>query len=36
MRVAIPLLPQYVFMAWYIVKHKDNFTITREYAGLGM
>jgi len=37
---AIPLLPQcifmawclisngYIFMAWYIVKHRDNFTFT--------
>jgi hypothetical protein len=22
---AIPLLTQYVFMAWYLVKHRDNF-----------
>jgi len=28
MRGAIPLLPQYVFMAWCLVKHKDNFTFT--------
>jgi hypothetical protein len=26
MRVAIPPLPQYVFMAWCLVKHRDNFT----------
>jgi hypothetical protein len=23
-----PPLPQYVFMAWYLVKHRDNFTFT--------
>jgi len=23
---AILLLPQYVFMAWFLVKHRDNFT----------
>jgi len=28
MRGAIPLLPQYIFMAWYLVKHKDRFTIS--------
>jgi len=27
MRGAIPP-PQYVFMAWYLVKHRDNFTFT--------
>jgi hypothetical protein len=26
MRGDIPPLPQYVFMVWYLVKHKDNFT----------
>jgi hypothetical protein len=26
MRGAIPPLPEYVFMAWCIVKHRDNFT----------
>jgi hypothetical protein len=26
MRGAISLLPQYVFMAWGLVKHRDNFT----------
>jgi hypothetical protein len=26
MRWAIPPLPQYVFMAWCLVKHRDNFT----------
>jgi hypothetical protein len=25
---AIPPLPQYVFMAWCLVKHRDNFTFT--------
>jgi hypothetical protein len=28
MRGAIPPLPQYVFMAWCLVKHKENFTCT--------
>jgi hypothetical protein len=28
MRGAIPLLPQYSFMAWCLVKHRDNFTFT--------
>jgi hypothetical protein len=23
---AIPQLPQYIFMAWCLVKHRDNFT----------
>jgi len=27
MRRAIPPLPQYVFMAWCLDKHKDNFTL---------
>jgi len=27
-RAAITLLPQYVFMAWCLVKHRDNFTFT--------
>jgi len=26
MRGAIPLLSQYVFMAWCLVKHRENFT----------
>jgi hypothetical protein len=26
MRRVIPPLPQYIFMAWYLVKHRDNFT----------
>jgi hypothetical protein len=25
---AIPPLPQYVFIAWCLVKHRDNFTFT--------
>jgi len=25
---ATHLLPQYAFMAWYLFKHKDNFTFT--------
>jgi hypothetical protein len=25
---AIPPLPQYVFMAWCLVKHRDNFNFT--------
>jgi hypothetical protein len=29
MHGAIPPLPQYVFMAWYLVKHRDNFTFLR-------
>jgi hypothetical protein len=28
MRGAIPPPPQYVFMAWCLVKHRDNFTFT--------
>jgi hypothetical protein len=28
MRVAISPIPQYVFMAWCLVKHRDNFTFT--------
>jgi hypothetical protein len=28
MRGAIPQLPQYAFMAWCLVKHRDNFTFT--------
>jgi len=28
MRGAIPQLPQCIFMAWYLVKHRDNFTFT--------
>jgi hypothetical protein len=25
---AIPPLPQYVFMAWGLIKHRDSFTFT--------
>jgi len=28
MRGAIPLLRQYVFMAWCLAKNRDNFTFT--------
>jgi len=28
MHGAIPPLPQYIFMAWRLVKHRDNFTFT--------
>jgi hypothetical protein len=28
MRGAIPPFPQYVFIAWCLVKHRDNFTFT--------
>jgi hypothetical protein len=28
MREATPPLPQYAFMAWCSVKHRDNFTFT--------
>jgi hypothetical protein len=31
MRGAIPPLPQYAFMAWYLAKHRDNFTFTFLY-----
>jgi hypothetical protein len=31
MRGAIPLLPQYAFMAWCLVKHRDYFTFTLYY-----
>jgi hypothetical protein len=27
MSEAIPPLPQYAFMAWYLVTHRDNFTL---------
>jgi len=33
-RGAIPPLPQYVFMAWYLVKHRDNFTFTFTFTRL--
>jgi len=28
MRGAIPLLPQYIFVAWCFAKQRDNFTFT--------
>jgi hypothetical protein len=28
MRGALPPLPPYLFMAWCLVKHRDNFTFT--------
>jgi hypothetical protein len=28
MRGAIPPLPQYIFIAWCLVKHGDSFTFT--------
>jgi hypothetical protein len=28
MRGAIPLLPSYVFMVWWLTEHRDNFTVT--------
>jgi hypothetical protein len=33
MRGAIPPLPHYVFMAWFLVKHRDNFTYTCNFMG---
>jgi hypothetical protein len=33
MRVAIPPFLQYVFMAWCLVKQRDNFTFT--FLGVG-
>jgi hypothetical protein len=33
MRVVLPPLPQYVFMARCSVKHRDNFTFTSEANG---
>jgi hypothetical protein len=30
---AIPPLPQYVFIAWCLVKHRDNFTV-KIYGGV--
>jgi hypothetical protein len=34
MRGPIPPLPQYVFMAWCLVKHRDNFTLPLPYLTL--
>jgi hypothetical protein len=36
MRGAIPSLPQYVFMAWCLVKHRDSFTFTKNKVGRKM
>jgi hypothetical protein len=30
---AVPPLHQYTFMAWYLVKHRDNFTFIRKKGG---
>jgi hypothetical protein len=32
MRGVIPPFPQYVFVAWCLVKHRDNFTFTMGYG----
>jgi len=29
MRADVPQLPQYVFMEWYLDKHRGNFTLNR-------
>jgi hypothetical protein len=34
MRGAIPPLPQYVFMVWYLVKHRDNCTFYMRQRGV--
>jgi len=31
MRGAVTTLPKYVFMAWYLVKRRDNFTFYTSY-----
>jgi hypothetical protein len=31
---AIPPFHQYVFMAWYLVKHKENFTFLTEHHAM--
>jgi hypothetical protein len=33
MRGAIPPLPKYAFMAWCLVKHRDNFTFLQALEG---
>jgi hypothetical protein len=33
MREDIPPLPQNVFMAWCLVKHRDKFTFTKQQKG---
>jgi hypothetical protein len=30
---SIPPLPQYAFMAWCLVNHRDNFTFYKVYEG---
>jgi hypothetical protein len=32
MRGVIPALPRYAFMAWCLVKHRDNFTFYLYFA----
>jgi hypothetical protein len=34
MRGVIPLLPQYAFMAWCLIKHKDYITLNVHYSGV--
>jgi hypothetical protein len=38
--MALHLIKEYTFMAWYLVKHRDNFTFTFDarliYTLLGM
>jgi hypothetical protein len=34
MREAIPPLPEYVFMEWCLVKHRNNFTLSRRIGGV--
>jgi hypothetical protein len=36
MRGAIPPLSQYVFMAWCLVKHRDNFTFPLTFTLVSM
>jgi hypothetical protein len=31
MRGSIPPFPQYVFIAWYLVKHKDSLTFYQSF-----
>jgi hypothetical protein len=31
---AVPTLPQCVFMAWYLIKHRDNFAFTSYFYHL--
>jgi hypothetical protein len=32
MRGTIPPLPQYIFMVYYLVKHRNNFTFNSTYC----